>query len=198
MAAPIATSKIAKQAFIFMEMSPISSFADGSEQATLAADMYPVARDIALEEYDWSFARILTQRVMADLPPEFGPDPDLPYACLMPGDCIKLRQIYPEPSLWRLDGQVLRIDQASGVTIRYTRRIENETEMPASFQMAVAAQLAFLLSSRFVTTRTKKNDLLATYGEMLDKAKLADRQMASPARYDGQGRQGDWASEATL
>jgi len=198
MLTPIAASTIAAQAFRLMELGEISSFADDTKQAQSAAEQYPVALDTCLESYDWSFARRLVELPAVALPAALAPDLDLPYAVALPGELVALRAVIPEGTFWRVDENYLRSDQDGSLQIRYTRRIEDETTLPATFRTAVSAQLASLLSPRWVSSRSKRADLVNMASDYLAVARDNDRHTASHSRADGRARQGDWASEATL
>ena len=199
MADPISASYIAQQAFRMMELAPISSFADDSPQARDAAEQYDAAMKICLEDADWSFARKLVNlTALAALPDGLAEDADLPVTYELPGDYVMLRLILPETAAWRLDGRYIRTDIEAGLQIRYTFQPDNEKLLPATFQLAVSAQLAAMLSPRWVKTRTKRADLVAQARDLLARARRNDARAASTDRYDGQTRGSDWVSEAVL
>lgn len=197
MSTPIAASTIAQQAFRLMELSPLSSFADDSEQAAAAREQYFPALDMMLESYDWSFARRVAQLPPATLAAPEIADPDLPHTYELPADLLQLRHVYGGTTFeWRVDGRLLRAGQGAAVTIRYTRRPANEKLLPRLFQLAVSHQLALLLAPRFVQTRTKIEALRVSLDDALSGARRADNHTASQARIDGRPAQGDWATEA--
>jgi len=196
MANPIATSSIAAQAFILAELAPISSFADDTAQAQAAAQFYPSALGICLSFYDWSFARRFMRLQEIDLPIGMEADANLPYLYALPSGFIQLRAVTPDTVKFRRDEQFIRADQAGGLMVRVTIRIDKENQLPDAFQTAVAAQLAYLFSPRWVKSRTKRVELRDKIAEYLNLAKQADRLSASQARPDGRARMGDWASEA--
>ena len=192
MAAVIAASNIAAQAFRLMEMSPISSFADESEQAQSAAEQYPEALAQCLEANDWSFAS-----KVATLPPASLPvDADLPYSYVRPGDFVRLIRVQPEGVIWRLDADALRADQAGGLTIRYSFKITNESKLPALFKSAVAYQLATMLAPRWTKSANRTEFLSKMAADALQKAKFSDRKSASSRRYDGGDREADIVGDA--
>lgn len=184
MPVPIAASNIAAQAFRAMELSPISSFADTSPQAADAAEQYQVALDGVLETCDWSFASRLTSLPPAALPEGWIADEDLPGLFALPSDCVKIREIRPDTVKWRKDGRYIRADQATALTIRYTVRIEDEAQLPQSFQTAVAWALAVLLSPRWVGSRNKRRDLQQQAADYLKEAERNDAVSASPQPTD--------------
>lgn len=198
MTASIATSTIVQQAFRFLERTPPQSFDDESEEANAAAEQYPVALAHCLAAADWSFASTFAMLPEATVPSPAAVDPDLPYFYALPGDLIVIREVGDGRTKFRKDREGLRADLSGPLRLRYTARIDTEAATPAQFQTAVAAQLAVLLSPRFLTTASKiaelKNDAL-TY---LKRAMRADARSASDARYDGQyDDAADWATEAT-
>ncbi|WP_226783191.1 hypothetical protein [Oceaniglobus trochenteri] len=196
---PIAASSIAAQAFRFMEMGPISSFQDDSEQAQDALQQYPVALRSCLEACDWSFASTYRQLSEAALEAPQIVDPALPFAFLVPADCVRLREVQPVTVRWRIDGLTLRADVAGPLTVRYTARIENEAQLPATFQTAVSYRLATLLAPRWMATRTKIADLATAGQQTLQDAERIDARSASSARYDGRDARwsDDWVAGAT-
>ncbi|SEN60193.1 hypothetical protein [Palleronia pelagia] len=194
MTVDIATSTIVAQAFDFMEKAEISSFGDESSEAAKAAQVYPRARDMVLEHYDWSAAR-----TFASLPEAtaVAQDPDLPVGYVLPTDCLILRSVRSR-DVWRQDGRFIRAMQAGGLDILYTRRIEVEAELPAFLQTAIASQMAVLLSPKFVGSRTKRADLRVELNDLLMAAKRHDSHSASGHAIDAAMPDGDWVCEARL
>jgi len=196
MTVPIATSTIAAQAFRLMELSPISSFADDSAQAQAAAEQYPIALTMCLEAADWSFASVLAKLPEASLPSGAAIDDDLTFAYQLPGDCVVLREVVDPTVRWRRDRDLLRADAAGPLAIRYTGQTSNEAALPATFQTAVAFQLAALLAPIWTGTQSKVSRLEQAGSVALRQAMRIDARQASAARYDGRPMQGDWATEA--
>ncbi|MGI3163072.1 hypothetical protein [Pseudooceanicola sp. 200-1SW] len=197
MTTPLATSTIAQQAFRFMELSPLSSYADDSPQAQAAAEQYPEALRICLEEEDWSFARrLVALPPVGTLPAGIAADPLLPTAYRLPGDIVRLHWV-SDGVTWRVDEDLLRTDATGQLLIRYTRVIENEKALPGLFRTAVAYHLAILLAPLYVGSRTKRETLALEGREALERASSHDARTASPRRWNGQPSTGDWATEAT-
>lgn len=194
--AAIAASTIVAQAFRSMEIGPVSSFGDDSEQASAAAEQYPHALKMLLEGYDWSFARKMA-RLPLRADGDVSLDPDLPYLYTLPDDCVSLRHVVRGSEFaWRIEGRNMRAAQADAIVIRYTSFVARESDLPSVFQLAVALQLAVLLAPRFVGSRTKTADLKNDMDRAVQAAILADAQTASHARLDGRSDQPDWADEA--
>lgn len=197
MTVSIATSGIVAQAFRLMEMQPISSFGDTSEQAIAAAAEYLPALDSCLEEADWSFARQPTE-----LPSvvEVSGDADLPYVYARPSDLLVIRHVEPKCTVWRLDADRLRADQPAPLWLRYTARVTDESKLGAAFRIAVAYRLASLLAPRWTKSANRSETLREAADGYIEKALVADRGSASGRRWDGRedywGAGGDWATEA--
>lgn len=192
----IATSSIVSQAFRMMERDPISSLGDDSEEAQAAAEQYPLALGHCLERNDWSFAS--TRRSLSAAATDPFPDPVLPYLYGLPGDVIRLREVGPQFTRWRVDRDGLRANVAAPLAVRYTGRIDNEAVLPAMFQTAVSLRLAWLLGPRYLVTASKLQEIDAQWKSTLKEAMRDDARSASGARYDDLPDQGDWATEIRL
>ncbi|QPM89155.1 hypothetical protein [Pseudooceanicola algae] len=185
MTSAIASSNIARQAFRFMELRPLQSFGENSDQARAAEEQYPNALDMVLEAYDWSFARRLLKPAMVQPVATLAVDPDLPFAYDLPVDLLTIRKIYgAETGRWRLDERLLRTDFA-GPLVRGTVRKTNENQLPATVRTVIACQLAVLLSSQFVSSRTKRVEIDDNLLRVFQQAKDNDLLTASAARLDG-------------
>lgn len=189
----IAVSDIAAQAFRLLEMSPISSFGDDSEQAIGAAAQYGVALASCLEDSDWSFAS-----KMASLPAvvETSLDPVLVHVFERPFDLVRVQDVFPQYAQWRLDADRLRADQPAPLLIRYTALVSDETRLPGLFQTAVAYRLASLLAPRWTTSANRAEILAEQAEDWLEKARRSDRRSASVSRWDGRAPQADWRGVA--
>lgn len=199
MPSPIAASTIVAQAWRFMELAPISSFDDDTEQARSSAEQYTNALRECLSRADWSFASAIAMLPLADLPQTVAEDPDLPYFYQRPGDLVRLIEVGDPGTRWRLDRDGLRADAPAPLRIRYTAEITNEAQLPTAFQTAVALRLALLLGPRWLTTRAKMDNLARQFDAELAQAKKQDSRSASAARYDNDlTSSADWAAGATL
>ena len=195
----IATSSIVAQAWRFMELSPISSFDDDTEQARSAGEQYEPALRYCLAKADWSFASTVANLPAATLPETAAEDPELPHFYQPPGGLIRLHEVGDRYTEWRLDLDGLRASDAAPLRIRYTALITNEARLPAAFQSAVALRLAIILGPRWLTTQGKIKGLKDDFAAELATAKKEDSRSASASRYDDElTSSGDWATEATL
>lgn len=196
MPTPTANANIVAQAFRFMEVTPPSSLADDTDKAAAANEQYPVALRICLEAADFSFASVLENLPLYTLPAPYAADAALPYTYKLPGQLVRLHEVGDEATKWRLDAIALRADAAAPLRIRYTAMVTNEDSLPATFQTAVALQLAVLLSPVWLTTGSKIEAIHQQLRIAMTEAKRQDARMASAARYDGLDDQPDWAAEA--
>ncbi len=197
MALEVSESTIIAQAFRLLAQAGISSFSDTSQQAADAAEQYGEALGICLEHSDWSFARNF-----AELPEVTTPaltDPNLPYAYQLPGDCVKLRFVYPDGTKWRVDETHLWADSPAPLLIFYTRNLDSEAGMPKSFRFAVSAKLAWDLAPKDGKSSAATQRLEKTFETALQNAARKDAPLQSAARYDGQdiAVSSDWATGAT-
>lgn len=194
----IATSTIVQQCFRALETTLPSSLDDNSKHARDAKEQYPIALEIALEANDWSFASRQVSLPPVSLPDGVAEDADMPVCYKLPTDCVRLMEVVDPDTIWRLDeGRLIRADAEGGLVIRYTRKIDSEDRLPATFRTAVAMQLAVLLAPSYVRTQSRRDRLASAAGDMLNQAKSADKRSASSSRWDGLERKSDWASEAT-
>lgn len=197
MPTPVATSTIVSQAFRLMELAPVSSFADDSDQARAAAEQYPVALDMCLEACDWSFASVSVDLPpLASLPAGNAAEAGFPFAYALPGDCIVAREVGDRWTRWRRDRDLVRADQAGPMPLRYTARIVNEAILPATFRTAVSYRLAALLAPSWNGTASKAAQLENGAVSALKAAMRADATQSALARYDGREDQPDWVEDA--
>lgn len=195
---PTAAASISAQAFRFMGLDPISSFADDSPQAQAAAEVFGEALRVVLEVAEWSFASRVVQLGPAELAdPDDIADPELPHVYVLPSDLLALREVLAIEPRWRIDKGFLRTDQAGPLKIRYTALIDREDLIPATVRQAIALQMAVQMSGRYVQTRTKQVDLRETYAEVLGRALKHDALNASPRDAYG-GRWGGWWAEEAV
>lgn len=198
MPTPIATSTIVAQAWRFLELAPISSFADDTEQARSAAEQYPNALRECLARADWSFASIVQNLPQATRPQSVAEDPELPYFYQTPSGLVRLLEVGTPDTVWRLDRDGLRASDPAPLRIRYTGEITNEAILPAAFQAAVALRLALLLGPRWLGTQSKLRVLAQQFEMELAAAKKQDSRSASGQRYDNNLTSGDdWSLAAT-
>ncbi len=192
---PIATSGVAAQAFMFLELSPISSFGDGSEQAEDAARAYADALDATISGTDWSFASKRASLPEVEIE-GLADDPELAHAYALPPDILVLRRVGCGAVRFRRDaGNLLRAAAPAPLDLRYTSRIDDETLIPASVRLVVALRMALLMAPRWLGSQSKRDQLSRDHREALAEARREDADQASQERYDDPF--GQWVLDAT-
>lgn len=118
---------------------------DDSVEAKLCAVFYPLARDVLLEQYAWTFA---TKR--NTLAPLTSTREDFAYAYALPGDCLKPRKLLlegyssdSESEVFEVEDGVLYAGAPSTVTLVYTYKLTSTGKFTPGFISA----LSFLLAS---------------------------------------------------
>jgi hypothetical protein len=194
---PITASNIVAQAFLHMELAPLSSIDEDTPQAADARRTYPEALRMCLEQSDWSFASTLVNLAEAEaLDPPLAVDAEHPHAYVLPGDLVALREVGDSFTRWRLDRGILRASVPQPLRLRYTAFVASEAGMTATFRTAIALQLALLMGPRWLTTQTKRDQIAGELREVLARANRNDARNASPQGWGGQS--GDWVTGAIL
>jgi hypothetical protein len=201
------SSAIIGQALRFMRMPPLRRFAPEAELRSAVADAFGTSIDDCLAAADWSFASTLA--ILSPASPDVVADAALPVIAMLPGDLIRLRQVWPAGARWRIDGSALRADTPAPITIRYTARVTREEVLPASFKTAVALSIAVRLGARWAGGTIDPKGLADMAVLTLKLAMREDSRQAAATRAlpagglgygldTGQaGDAGDWALEAT-
>lgn len=195
MSAPIATSDIARQAFIDLELGPIASFDDGGEYPELARGGLQPAIRLCLEQGDWGFASRLAS--LPETTPDIA-DAALAHAYALPADLVRIQRVGEEgcEPEWRIDETLIRADQTAPLIIRYTRLITTEARMPQLFRRAAAARLAADMAPHILKSQSRSERLARDAKAYLDEAKRALARTASGRRHDGRDRRENWAEAA--
>lgn len=192
MPATIATGPIVQQAFRALELGRFSSFADDTPQAAAAAEQYPIALDMALEVYDWSFARSVQMLAgVLSLPAGMAADLELPNVFALPEECLQVRRVEPRDARWRVDGAFIRSDAAAPLKVTYTRRLTDESRIPATFCTFVAYQLAELIGPEWQGNEAVLERIGKALAKHRAQAMKNDAQTASLERYDGRDHEPD-------
>jgi len=196
MSVAIATSTIAQQAFRFMGIGTLSSLGDTDPRVVAAAEQYTPSLKMTLEQVDWSFASTVASIPENSASSAIVADPRYAHTFALPEDLLILREVLVDNVSYRADQDLLRCTAPGPLKIRYTRLIDKEDRLPATFQTAVSAQLALLMAPEYVKTERaigRINDALST---AIDRAARNDAVTASPKSYQQTSSGGDWVSEA--
>jgi hypothetical protein len=183
----IATSNIVALAFGELRVERPAGFSDGTRLGQETAVFYAQARDEVLEQTDWPWASW-----QADLPavvagsggrPTF--DPALPYLFAIPPNCLALRAVGDSFTRWQVEGVWLRSNAPAPLRVRYTRRIENEEQIPASARSVMALRLARLLLPSWGDTEDRRR-VDDAFEAALATARRAAARTASVQTWTGQ------------
>ncbi len=164
---------------------------EGSAQADHCARHFPIARDTALTDHDWSFAR--TRRALAQLE---SPVPGWAYAYAKPADCITIRAIVSADALDLtygvalsgrqthfeietddLTGAELILTNEPNAVVIFTRLVTDAGRFPPDFADALSWLLASKLAGPVLkgqAARVAAKDCYAAYQSLLMTAKTRD------------------------
>jgi len=151
---------------------------DGSDEAAIAKDFYPLARDEILEEYDWTFAR--KRDTLASVTND---RTDLAYKFALPADYLKARRLLPlgyaddqnDAAEYEIEGDFLYTNEATP-TLIYTKRLVDMTKMAPLAVIALSYRLAAYMAGPIVKDPTGNlQRMLRTAGDAeAEKAKQSD------------------------
>jgi hypothetical protein len=138
----MASSKIdlCSLALLKIGADSIASFEEGTAEAEVAANLYPIVRDALISAHPWNFA--LAQRTLAKLSIE--PVADFDNAFQLPPDCLRVLSAGIEGRGRGLDYRISEHylhANVEAVVLTYLYR-PNETDFPPFFNMALIARLA--------------------------------------------------------
>lgn len=133
--------------------------------------LYPRARDFVLRAHPWSRARKQASLTQADYD---GTGWDHEY--ILPADHIRMLKVVTNSGAtvdWEMrEGRM--VSDADSVEILYIYRVTDLTVMDASFWLAVAAYLAYLLAATVTKDRRIVQEMYQMYKMQLLEAKFVD------------------------
>ncbi|HIP80227.1 MAG TPA: hypothetical protein EYH07_17440 [Kiloniellaceae bacterium] len=152
----------------------VTSLEEGSRNANLCATLYERCRDDLLRAHSWNFATARTKLAKKSEAPAFG----YAAAFALPADWIRSVGAYDnEAGLGALDFKIEGGDllsDAEEVYLRYVRRVEDVTRMPADFREALSALLARELAVPIAQSNTLEEKLEARFRTRLRRARTTD------------------------
>lgn len=175
---------ICSNALISLGAQPISSFEDGSDRCTLAANLYASTRDAVLRSHPWNCA---TKRVVL-APDSAAPAFDYSAAFSLPSDCLRVLQVgeMQEGVEYRVEaGKIL----AGGtvLNLKYIFRNDNEATwdpmLIEAMELTMAAKMAYA-----ITMSAAKEELAAKKAEIFMKRCRATDGQEDPAQQLGDER----------
>lgn len=182
MATPIS---ICSNALLMLGDKPIASFTEGSDRATIAANLWADVRDSVLRSHPWNCA--VKREVL--LPLADAPAFDFSYQFTLPGDCIRILSV-GERGLaddYRVEGRTVLSDWTP-LQLRYIWR----NEVPATYDPMLVDLLTVTMAARMAYPITQSAALAQEMGDRAER--LARRARA----VDGQDEPGDMLGDNPL
>ena len=152
---------ICNQALSMLGIPKITSYDDTSNQAKLCKQFFPVLRDRLLRDHTWSFATAAAKLQKLD---EESFDPELPYVCGLPTDCLRVVSLDDEDAPFRRIGKKIHIDYHPAGLI-YIRRMEDCNDFDEIFSEA----LQYLLAVEIGMAMTRDAQLINLYRQEYEK-----------------------------
>ena len=141
---------------------------------------YAVAKEQALKDFDWNFASTIRELTLTENDCE---NPRYTYQYDYPNDCVSARELinasnenipFEVASNFITNTQVINTN-ITPASLRYTRRITDESEFTAEFLMAFSWYLAFLAAPSIASdAESKRNTAFKIYSGMVGKAQVSN------------------------
>ena len=167
----------------FLGEPPLTNLSEGNKLVKVAEIYYDISRDAALKALPWNFAikrAELTQDVTA---PVF----EFQFRYQLPADCLTV--LYTDDDIWsretgqrwpyKVEGRFLVTD-LSAVKIKYIARVTEEGNFDASFVVAFACYLAYMMAMSMTEHRNQANDLYALFKDKVSEARHLESQEGTP------------------
>lgn len=174
----ISAISLCSRALLKIGAGSISSFADGTVEAEMAANLYPGIRDGLLSAHPWSFAT-----AQASLPRmEAEPVADFKYAFMLPTDFLRVISAGAGKKGrgldYRIEERRLHCNSTS-VMLSYIFRPKEEN-FPAFFDMALCARMAAEFCIPLTESSSRAEFLLKVAEDLFRQAKVIDGQQDIP------------------
>ena len=124
--------------------TPITAInpSDGSDQANICAEQYPIVRDALLRAHPWNFATALAKLAQLSATPTFGFD----NAYQLPADWMRTITVHDNDAgvgavRYRNQGRTI-LSNAVALYIRYVQQVTDPNTMDPLFRELLATQLA--------------------------------------------------------
>lgn len=173
---------ICSNALLKIGAESITSFLDGTAEAEVAANLYPMIRDGLLASYPWSFA--VGQK---SLPRLAGvPLADYSYAYRLPNDFLRVLSAGSGRCGRGIEYRIVenRLHTgASEVNLTYIFR-PHESLFPAYFCELLIARLASEFCLPLTESTTRSEYLQKTFQELEKRTRLTDAQQSTPQRFE--------------
>ena len=173
---------ICSKALLKIGAQTITSFEDGTAEAEVAANLYPLVRDGLLSSYPWSFA--VLQKRLARL--DIKPLADYQYAYQLPADYLRIISAGTgnrgRGAEYRIYENKIYTD-AEELIITYISRVD-ENIFPTFFQEALVASLAYEFCLPLTESTSRAEHLQKRAEDILKHARLTDSQQGTPLKFE--------------
>ncbi len=138
-----------------------------NKEERACAVLYPLLRDQLLYEHPWNFAmkRMDISAQIADTP-AFEWD----YAYSLPSDCLRVWELYDADTQFVVENNELLTNLDTEVYVKYISQITDTGRFSAAFVNCLATRLAAELSAKLSDNRVTRENLMAEYKVILDRA----------------------------
>ena len=179
-------TEIVNMALRLVAAARITSLGQGTKNAVVATEIYPIVRDDLLRSHPWNFATKRVQLARSATAPGFEYD----YGYVAPADWMRTVSVHDnDGGISTIDyreeqvgGQRCILANVENVYLRYVSLVTDVALMPADFRMALVAALARDLAAPIAGSNTAYERLEERSLRTLSRAKSADAQGSSPER----------------
>lgn len=173
---------ICSKALLKIGANTITSFEEGTAEAEVSVNLYPMIRDGLISSYPWSFA--IAQKKLPQL--EQKPMADYKYAYLLPNDYLRTISAGVNNKgsglEYRIHENQLHTNLQE-IIMTYIFRPEENT-FPAFFVEALISKLAAEFCLPLTESTSRADYLLKKSEEEIKRARLTDAQQATPKKFE--------------
>lgn len=168
------TEDICSLALGLIGENPITDINDTGVLSVRCKQLFSIQRDALLRLHDWGFASRRIPVAVSSTTPVFG----YVYAYDLPGENLKVREVYPECGFVVEGRQVLSNDLIE--SIRYTARVEESGYFDSLFVATLSAHLAVVLCFPLKKSAALLKSMENLAEGLLSKAQVSDCQEGTP------------------
>lgn len=158
---------IANMALVELGEARIVNLTDEGKAPTTCNLFYVPIRDLVTRAHRWACA-IYRQR-LSRLTSTPAMDYDYFYQLPVSPYCLKVLDVYPAGSIYRLEGRQIASDETE-LYLRYIKRMELPAEMDPMLVQAIVKRLAAAMCKHITGSDTEKTRLLNEYKNEIDDA----------------------------
>lgn len=160
---------VANAAIIDLGANPIIGFSDTTKEARLTSVRYPVARDAVLRMCPWKSVSSRVVLAASTTKPAF----NYLYAYPVPTDFIRLIEIYPLDTSWKVEGRNI-LSSNSTMNLRYVSNAYDITVYDPLLAEAIAAYLCWKIAFNMTQSQQVSDDKFKLFQNALETARAVD------------------------